>query len=58
MSFATVTAILYALASPVSEPVAMGAFFTDAGPSICQATADSLNQQSTEIDDPRFYCDE
>lgn len=58
MSFATVTAILYALASPNAEPVPMGAYFTDAGPAICQATADSLNEQSTETTDPRFYCDE
>jgi hypothetical protein len=54
----TVVAILYALGCPTCEPVLMAVCTTDAGPSICQSTADAMNVQAEQATDPRFYCDE
>ena len=56
--FSKVVAILYALACPTCEPELQAVYVTDAGSSICQSTADSLNAERTLPTDPRFYCDE
>ncbi len=54
---ATVTAVLMAVASPTSEPMEFAAFFTSAGPSLCETTATNLNAAATEPEDAKFYCE-
>lgn len=54
---ATVTAVLMAVASPTSEPMVFAAFFTGAGPSLCETTAANLNAAATKPEDAKFYCE-
>lgn len=51
-----ITAVLFAIKCAACEPVPMAAFFTPAGPSICQATARHLNAEA-DGKYPQFYCD-
>lgn len=55
---AVAVAILFGLVAPDAEPVMMAVYFTEAGPSICQSTADAMNAEAKQPTDPRFYCDE
>lgn len=56
MFSAKITAVLFAMACPSCDKVYFAAYFTDAGPSMCEATAVSMNRNRKPTD-PKFICE-
>lgn len=52
-----ITAVLFAINCAACEPKSVAAMFTPAGPSICQAIAQHLNDERNRARYPEFYCE-